>query len=195
MFGLLEHDTLYALRPRGSMMDLCDGVCMVCGDRSAGKHYGVMACYGCKGFFRRTIRSGQNYSCRFQRKCSIDKDQRNACRFCRFQRCLNVGMEPDAIRPDRDVIGKQKNPRRKKLRREDSSLPSPGSDSPLVWEDSSSGLIHRCATASHYKGQICIQLPLSVLNEVGCMAHHSGIDQYQELYPFYHLCLCYDILS
>ncbi|RCN41501.1 zinc finger, C4 type [Ancylostoma caninum] len=116
-------------------MDLCDGVCMVCGDRSAGKHYGVMACYGCKGFFRRTIRSGQNYSCRFQQKCSIDKDQRNACRFCRFQRCLNVGMEPDAIRPDRDIIGKQKNPRRKKLKREDSSLPSPGSDSPSPHED------------------------------------------------------------
>ncbi|VDN86911.1 unnamed protein product [Brugia pahangi] len=62
-------------------------------------------------------------------KCSIDKDQRNACRFCRFQRCLEVGMEPDAIRPDRDIIGKQKNPRRKKLRREDSLLPSPGADS------------------------------------------------------------------
>ncbi|VDO68905.1 unnamed protein product [Heligmosomoides polygyrus] len=116
-------------------MELCDGVCMVCGDRSAGKHYGVMACYGCKGFFRRTIRSGQNYSCRFQQKCSIDKDQRNACRYCRFQRCLNVGMEPDAIRPDRDIIGKQKNPRRKKLKREDSSLPSPGSESPSPHED------------------------------------------------------------
>ncbi|TMS35451.1 hypothetical protein L596_002853 [Steinernema carpocapsae] len=109
-------------------MDLIDGTCMVCGDKSAGKHYGVMACYGCKGFFRRTIRSNQSYSCRFMQKCSIDKDQRNACRFCRFQRCLNVGMEPDAIRPDRDVIGKQKNPRRKKLKREDSSLPSPGND-------------------------------------------------------------------
>ncbi|VDM97332.1 unnamed protein product [Thelazia callipaeda] len=110
-------------------MDQGEGMCMVCGDRSAGKHYGVMACYGCKGFFRRTIRSGQSYTCRFLQKCSIDKDQRNACRFCRFQRCLEVGMEPDAIRPDRDIIGKQKNPRRKKLQREDSLLPSPGADS------------------------------------------------------------------
>ncbi|VDM44910.1 unnamed protein product [Toxocara canis] len=33
------------------------------------------------------------------------------------------------IRPDRDVIGKQKNPRRKKLRKEENSLPSPGVDS------------------------------------------------------------------
>lgn len=44
-------------------------------------------------------------------------------------------MEPDAIRPDRDIIGKQKNPRRKKLKREDSSLPSPGSESPTPHED------------------------------------------------------------
>uniref|UniRef100_A0A7E4VMP3 Nuclear receptor domain-containing protein n=1 Tax=Panagrellus redivivus TaxID=6233 RepID=A0A7E4VMP3_PANRE len=101
------------------------GICMVCGDKSAGKHYGVAACYGCKGFFRRTIRANQVYSCRFNQKCMIDKDQRNACRSCRFQRCLDVGMEPDAIRPDRDVIGKQKNPRKRKIKREESSLPSP----------------------------------------------------------------------
>ncbi|KAK0397277.1 hypothetical protein QR680_002062 [Steinernema hermaphroditum] len=29
-----------------------------------------------------------------------------------FQKCLEVGMEPDAIRPDRDKTGRQKNPRR-----------------------------------------------------------------------------------
>ncbi|CCD67148.1 Nuclear hormone receptor E75 [Caenorhabditis elegans] len=119
-------------------MDNGDGQCMVCGDRSAGKHYGVMACYGCKGFFRRTIRSQQTYTCRFTQKCAIDKDQRNACRYCRFQRCLTVGMEPEAIRPDRDVIGKQKNPRKKKMKSDtnsgsiDASLPSPnGCDSPV----------------------------------------------------------------
>ncbi|PAV63677.1 hypothetical protein WR25_07791 [Diploscapter pachys] len=121
--------SLYPFDPnsidKGTMDANGDCICMVCGDRSAGKHYGVFACYGCKGFFRRTIRSGQSYVCRFDKNCSIDKDQRNACRFCRFQRCLNVGMEPDAIRPDRDLIGKQKNPRRKKTKREDSSLPSP----------------------------------------------------------------------
>uniref|UniRef100_A0A1I7UGX9 Nuclear hormone receptor E75 n=1 Tax=Caenorhabditis tropicalis TaxID=1561998 RepID=A0A1I7UGX9_9PELO len=82
--------------------------------------------------FRRTIRSQQTYTCRFAQKCAIDKDQRNACRYCRFQRCLTVGMEPEAIRPDRDVIGKQKNPRKKKMKAEsDASLPSPnGCDSP-----------------------------------------------------------------
>ncbi|GMT13720.1 hypothetical protein PFISCL1PPCAC_5017, partial [Pristionchus fissidentatus] len=69
----------------------------------------------CKGFFRRTIRNSHEYACRFDKTCAIDKDQRNACRYCRFQRCIAVGMEPDAIRPDRDIIGKQKNPRRRRL--------------------------------------------------------------------------------
>uniref|UniRef100_A0A914GWI5 Uncharacterized protein n=1 Tax=Globodera rostochiensis TaxID=31243 RepID=A0A914GWI5_GLORO len=99
-----------------------NGVCSVCGDKSAGRHYGVMACYGCKGFFRRTIRNKQSYNCRFQQQCSIDKDQRNACRACRYQRCLQVGMEKGAIRPDRDVIGKQKNPRKRKLLQQQQQL-------------------------------------------------------------------------
>uniref|UniRef100_A0A0K0DH29 Fanconi-associated nuclease n=1 Tax=Angiostrongylus cantonensis TaxID=6313 RepID=A0A0K0DH29_ANGCA len=54
----------------------------------------------------------------------------------------------------------------------------------LVWEDSSTGSIHRPTTASHCKGQICIQSSPKILNEVECMAHPSGIDQRRELYPF-----------
>ncbi|CAG9531828.1 unnamed protein product [Cercopithifilaria johnstoni] len=94
---------------------LVDGeptICSVCHDEASGRHYGVIACFGCKGFFRRTVRAGKNYVCRYEQKCRIDKAGRNVCRSCRFQKCLQVGMEPDAIRPDRDKTGRQKNPRR-----------------------------------------------------------------------------------
>ena len=87
----------------------------VCGDEASGRHYGASTCFGCKGFFRRTVRANKQYNCRYEEKCQIDKVGRNICRACRFQKCLNVGMEPDAIRPDRDKTGKQKNPRRSHL--------------------------------------------------------------------------------
>ncbi|CAG9531669.1 unnamed protein product [Cercopithifilaria johnstoni] len=91
-----------------------NAVCAVCGDGHAKLHYRILACYGCKGFFRRTITGKYQYVCRFGNKCIVDKYQRNSCRYCRFQRCLEVGMDPKAVKPDRDLTGRQRVPRLRK---------------------------------------------------------------------------------
>ncbi|VDD86004.1 unnamed protein product [Enterobius vermicularis] len=79
--------------------------CVVCGDKAVGKHYGAVACNGCKGFFRRSVWQNLQYTCRFEQKCTVDKDHRNACRYCRFQKCLLAGMRQEAIQNERDRIG------------------------------------------------------------------------------------------
>uniref|UniRef100_A0A8P0P9T3 Peroxisome proliferator-activated receptor alpha n=1 Tax=Canis lupus familiaris TaxID=9615 RepID=A0A8P0P9T3_CANLF len=71
--------------------------CRICGDRASGYHYGVHACEGCKGFFRRTIRLKLAYD-KCDRSCKIQKKNRNKCQYCRFHKCLSVGMSHNAIR-------------------------------------------------------------------------------------------------
>uniref|UniRef100_F1L2D7 Nuclear hormone receptor family member nhr-14 n=1 Tax=Ascaris suum TaxID=6253 RepID=F1L2D7_ASCSU len=89
--------------------------CVVCGDKAIGKHYGAVACNGCKGFFRRSVWQNLQYTCRFNQQCNIDKDHRNACRYCRFQKCLADGMKPEAIQNERDRIGSTKRSRKRSL--------------------------------------------------------------------------------
>lgn len=81
--------------------------CHVCGDVATGRHYGAIACNGCKGFFRRTIRRGYSYECRFESRCDISKHNRAVCRFCRYTRCVNAGMREEQVQNERDVIGKR----------------------------------------------------------------------------------------
>lgn len=58
--------------PSGS--DKVTTVCAVCGDTGAvSKHYGVMACLGCKGFFRRALKKVDQYECINNDKCNIDQ--------------------------------------------------------------------------------------------------------------------------
>nr|AFH35106.1 peroxisome proliferator-activated receptor alpha [Siganus canaliculatus] len=71
--------------------------CRVCSDKASGFHYGVHACEGCKGFFRRTVRLKLEYD-KCERKCKIQKKNRNKCQYCRFHKCLAVGMSHNAIR-------------------------------------------------------------------------------------------------
>ncbi|KFQ96860.1 Nuclear receptor subfamily 1 group I member 2, partial [Nipponia nippon] len=72
-------------------------VCAVCGDRATGYHFHVMTCEGCKGFFRRSINKGIQFTCPFARNCPITKAKRRQCQACRLQKCLDVGMRKDMI--------------------------------------------------------------------------------------------------
>ncbi|XP_060054175.1 retinoic acid receptor RXR-gamma isoform X3 [Erinaceus europaeus] len=87
--------------PSASPSSLVKHICAICGDRSSGKHYGVYSCEGCKGFFKRTIRKDLVYTCRDNKDCLIDKRQRNRCQYCRYQKCLAMGMRREAVQEER----------------------------------------------------------------------------------------------
>ena len=71
-------------------------ICCVCGDTSSGKHYGILACNGCSGFFKRSVRRRLIYRCQAGNgACVIDKAHRNQCQACRLKKCLNMGMNKD----------------------------------------------------------------------------------------------------
>nr|AAV80236.1 TR4/TR2 [Schistosoma mansoni] len=75
--------------------------CKVCGDKASGRHYGVVSCEGCKGFFKRSIRGHVSYVCRSEQNCLVNKAYRNRCQYCRLQKCLAVGMRSEAVQNER----------------------------------------------------------------------------------------------
>ncbi|CAI2735408.1 unnamed protein product [Schistosoma spindalis] len=76
--------------------------CIVCGDISSGKHYGILACNGCSGFFKRSVRRKLIYRCQAGNGlCIIDKAHRNQCQACRMKKCIRMGMNKDAVQNER----------------------------------------------------------------------------------------------
>lgn len=78
--------------------------CIVCGDKSSGKHYGQFTCEGCKSFFKRSVRRNLSYSCRANRNCPIDQHHRNQCQYCRLKKCLKVGMRREGTLPSEQPV-------------------------------------------------------------------------------------------
>ena len=76
-------------------------LCAVCGDNAACQHYGVRTCEGCKGFFKRTVQKNAKYVCLADKGCPVDKRRRNRCQFCRYNKCMAMGMKREAVQEER----------------------------------------------------------------------------------------------
>uniref|UniRef100_A0AC34F384 Nuclear receptor domain-containing protein n=1 Tax=Panagrolaimus sp. ES5 TaxID=591445 RepID=A0AC34F384_9BILA len=72
-----------------------DQHCRVCEQQGHGLHFGIIACRACSSFFRRSVAERKSYKCRMKESCLIKKGFRNACRACRFKKCLQAGMKVD----------------------------------------------------------------------------------------------------
>uniref|UniRef100_A0A5S6QUH4 Nuclear receptor domain-containing protein n=1 Tax=Trichuris muris TaxID=70415 RepID=A0A5S6QUH4_TRIMR len=83
-------------------------LCVVCGDKASGRHYGATSCEGCKGFFKRSIRKKIGYVCRGSRDCPVTKFHRNRCQYCRLKKCLAMGMR--TVQAERKPIANALNP-------------------------------------------------------------------------------------
>ncbi|XP_015116202.1 nuclear receptor subfamily 2 group E member 1 [Diachasma alloeum] len=105
-------NTQTKMQPSSSRI-LYDIPCKVCRDHSSGKHYGIFACDGCAGFFKRSIRRNRQYVCKAKSEggCMVDKTHRNQCRACRLAKCIQAGMNKDAVQHERG-------PRNSTLRRQ-----------------------------------------------------------------------------
>lgn len=51
--------------------------------------FNILVCFF---FLQRTVQKNAKYVCLADKNCPVDKRRRNRCQFCRFQKCLSVGM-------------------------------------------------------------------------------------------------------
>ncbi|XP_050727398.1 orphan steroid hormone receptor 2-like isoform X3 [Eriocheir sinensis] len=98
-----ELDNSHQYTSRNTGQPVAMDLCVVCGDRASGRHYGAISCEGCKGFFKRSIRKQLGYTCRGNKTCEVTKHHRNRCQYCRLQKCLAMGMRSDCKNDTKDL--------------------------------------------------------------------------------------------
>ncbi|OXU25759.1 hypothetical protein TSAR_016082 [Trichomalopsis sarcophagae] len=146
-------------QPPSSSRILHDVPCRVCQDHSSGKHYGIYACDGCAGFFKRSIRRNRQYICKAKGEnlCVVDKTHRNQCRACRLAKCIEAGMNRDAVQHERG-------PRNSTLRRQ-MALYYTNKESEILTSSLTNGLAN--GLASGIVGNIATSLSNSIVNPHG----------------------------
>ena len=93
-----------------------DGICCVCEDDDPTKvqnMYGATSvCFACRNFFRTCVNNENKTELKCIRKnpvsrCPINKSTRKDCKFCRYQKCLSVGMKPLLVDRRKNKISRE----------------------------------------------------------------------------------------
>ncbi|CCD71003.1 Nuclear hormone receptor family member nhr-18 [Caenorhabditis elegans] len=80
------------------------GSCEVCGDKTSGRHFGVMSCRACAAFFRRAATWNLEKRICPNGTCHTSVNGKFNCKQCRLKKCLDVGMDTRRFQTDRDLI-------------------------------------------------------------------------------------------
>ncbi|CAF0906077.1 unnamed protein product [Brachionus calyciflorus] len=140
---------------------LTDVPCKVCHDNSSGKHYGIFACDGCAGFFKRSIRRNRQYVCKNKGHggCQVDKTHRNQCRACRLKKCVEAGMNRDAVQHERG-------PRNSTIRRQMAILMKESNEILSSVYRASPGLFQRFIPSVNFQPGLSLQFQNYQTNEL-----------------------------
>uniref|UniRef100_A0A914VXS2 Uncharacterized protein n=1 Tax=Plectus sambesii TaxID=2011161 RepID=A0A914VXS2_9BILA len=77
---------------------VCVGrLCSVCDDIATGKHYGAYTCNSCETFFRLTVKNNRQFHCSQGSDCVVSCPKCCACRACRYEKCLMMGMDRKSV--------------------------------------------------------------------------------------------------
>ncbi|KAH7711536.1 Protein NHR-1 d [Aphelenchoides avenae] len=121
-------------------------LCAICDATASGYHYDVASCTACWMFFRQMVITGEaeRLQCLYQGTCVVNKDVRNACRHCRFNKCLLEGMDMAAVESVRDERSSAA-----------TLLTANMSSRPKVPEGTLCTICHDAATGYHYGVAAC----------------------------------------
>lgn len=89
-------------------------ICPICGESSDQPHqihYGGVACFSCRAFFRRAHQKTRDpkFVCKKGGNCEITVKNRRKCQKCRYELCVTAGMRPEAGKTNvnKDLISKK----------------------------------------------------------------------------------------
>ncbi|CAL2035655.1 unnamed protein product [Caenorhabditis brenneri] len=73
---------------------ISDNYCRVCGDITANRFYGVVTCKNCQTFFQQRKANRTTIRCLsgFRQPCVL-YSKTQMCQFCRFNKCVEVGLD------------------------------------------------------------------------------------------------------